>query len=196
MFRPSSKPLQFILHAIIPVVCSIILGLILCNGNIFDTFSSTTQFIYTPIIASVFYYLLAYDKPKYAWLGLIVMMVLNVILNHSTGVPLISRDFLYVAAIAIAVFLYFKYFRQGAHINYFYTAFILAGLYSVAYIVTTEIHFATLPYFSQMTGHIAIILIASTPALYGVTIGFAVGGGITIADKLFGVVVPSPTKSV
>lgn len=196
MPTPSSKPLQFILHAIIPVVCSIILGFILCGTDIFNQNYHTSQFIYTPIIASIFYFLLVLGKPKHAYVALFVMLVITAISSHSTIAPLILRDLLYVAAIGAAVLLYFKYFKQGPQSNYFYPAVTLAGLYSVIYVTTSEIHFVTLWSLGYTPGYKTAMSMATIPAFYGVTIGFAVGGGITIADKLFGVVTPSPIKNV
>lgn len=196
MNMPSSKPVQFILHAIMPVVCSIIVGFILCGTDVFNPNYHTSQFIHTPIIASVFYFLLVLGKPKYAWVGLFILLVLTILMVHSTTAILIARDLFYVAAIGAAVLLYFKYFKQGAHFNYFYPAVTMAGLYSTAYITTRVIHFVILRSLGFSTVHETVLSVASTPAFYGATIGFAVGGGIAIADKLFGVMNPSPTKSV
>lgn len=194
MPTPSSKTVQFILHAIIPVVCSIIVGFILCGMDIFNPNYHTSQFIHTPIIASVFHFLLVLGKPKYAWAGLFVLLVLTIFMVHSTTAILISRDLFYIAAITIAVLLYFKYFKQSAHINFFYTAVTLAGLYSAAYIITSEIHFVILRSTGCITGNEATMGIATLPAFYGVAIGFAVGFGITIADKFLGTLNAGPTK--
>ena len=186
MSTPSLKSVQFILHAIIPVVCSIILGFILCDMDIFNPNYHTSQFIHTPIIASVFYFLLVLGKPKYAWAGLFVLLVLTIFVVHSTTVILISRDLFYVAAIGAAVLFYFKFFKQGAHFNYLYPAVTLAGLYSAAYITTRVLHFVILRSLGYSDGHMTVLSVASTPAFYGATIGFAVGLGITISDKLLG----------
>lgn len=196
MSTPSLKSVQFILHVIIPVVCSIIIGFILCGMDIFNPNYHTFQFIDTPIIASVFYFLLVLGKPKHAWVGLFFLLVLTIFMVHSTTAILIARDLFYVAAIGAAVLLYVKYFKQGAHFNYLYPAITMAGLYSTAYITTRVIHFVILRSLGYSAVHETVLSVASTPAFYGVTIGFAVGGGITIADKLFGVMNPSPTKSV
>jgi hypothetical protein len=186
MAMSSSRPVQFISHAIIPVICSIIVGLILCGGEVFNRYSTASQFIYSPIIASVFYFLLVLGKPRDAYAGLFVLLVLQIVLAHSTTTILVLRDLFYVAEIAAAVLLYFKYFKHSVHINPFYTAITLAGLYAATYVITSQIHLAILRDASPQSTQVTVYSMATIASFYGSTIGFAVGGGITLADKLLG----------
>jgi hypothetical protein len=185
MASPSSKTSQFLAHAFIPVLCAIALGFIFYGTDVFNPFHGTSQFVHTPIIASVFYFLLVLGNPRNAYAGLFVLLVLTVLSTHSTTAIFIVRDILYFAAIALAVLVYFKYFKQAAHVNHFYPAIAMAGLYAVAYIVTSEIHLAIVQSSGSNVSQ-TIPDMAKFSAFYGVVIGFAVGGGITLADMFLG----------
>jgi hypothetical protein len=195
MKPPSSKPTQFLLHAFVPVLCSIVLGYIFFGEEVFNRLHTTFQFVITPIIASVFYFLLVLGSQRNAYAGLIVLFFLTLLTTQSTSVVYILRDAFYVAAIATAVLVYFKYFKQAEQINFLYTAITMAGLYAVTYILAQEVHVAIL----QASGVTTAREAASNPpaffAFYGVAIGLAVGGGITLADKVFGALNGSQKKA-
>jgi hypothetical protein len=184
MATPPSRPVQFISRAFIPVIFSIIVGIMLCGGEVFNRYSTASQFVYTPIIASVFYWLLVLGKPRDAYAGLFVLLVLQIVLARSTTTILVLRDLFYVAEIATAVLLYFKYFKQSAHISPFYTAITLAGLYAAIYVIASQIHLAIIRDASPQSTRETAYSMATIASFYGSTIGFAVGGGITIADKM------------
>jgi hypothetical protein len=184
MATTPSRPVQFISRAIIPVIVSVIVGILLCGGEVFNRYSTASQFVYTPIIASVFYWLLVLSKPRDAYAGLFVLLVLQIILARSTTTILIFRDLFYVAEIAAAVLLYFKYFKQCAHINPFYTAVTLAGLYAAIYVTASQIHLAILRDANPQSTRETVYSMAAIASFYGSTIGFAVGAGITVADKM------------
>ena len=182
----SSKTVQFVLHVIIPVICSIIIGFMLCGVEIFDQHSITSVFIQTPIIASVFYFLLTLGKPKGTYVGLFVLLVLTFIVDHPTTSVFIFRQLIYFIEIVIAVFLYFKYFRQRANTNYFYTAVTLSGLYATICLTISQVHVSAFKLLGLDDGRITAWTLATHSAFFGAAIGFAVGGGFTIADKLLG----------
>ncbi len=187
MTSPSSKTSRFLSHALVPVLCSIALGYIFCGTDVFNPFHGTSQFAHTPIIASVFYFLLVLGNSRNAYAGLFALLVLTVLSTHSTTAIFIARDILYFAVIVIAVLVYFKYFKQAARTNQFYTAITMAGLYAVAYVITSEIHLAILRD-SGSDAPQTVAGMATFSAFYGVVIGFAVGGGITLADMLLGAI--------
>ena len=187
MISPLSRTSQFLSHAFVPILCSIAVGFIFYGTDVFNPFHGTSQFVHTPIIASVFYFLLVLGNSRNAYAGLFVLLVLTVLSTHSTTAIFIVRDVLYFAAIATAVLVYFKHFKQGAQTNQFYTAITMAGLYAVAYIVTSEIHLAIVRDSGSNIPQ-TVAGMATFSAFYGVAIGFAVGGGITLADMLFGAI--------
>jgi hypothetical protein len=188
MTSQPSKIGRLFLQALIPILCSILLGFILFGADVFTPSNSTYQFVLTPVIASIFYFLLVLGNQRNAYAGLFVLFVLTLFMTHSTsgGAIYIVRDILYFAAIAGAIYLYFKYFSKHAHLNAFYSAITLAGLYAATYVVTSEINLAIVRLLVSGALPETVVSMATTAAFFGVFIGFAVGGGIMIAEKLFG----------
>lgn len=196
MTSRSSKPTQFLLHALIPVLCSVVLGFIFFGRDIFNQSYTTSQFVNTPIIASVYYFLLVLGNDRNAYAGLFVLLLLTLFSTHSMTLVFILRDILYVAAIAFAVMVYFKHFRQSARINLFYPAITMSGLYAVTYVIIWEVYLAIVRATDVSAAQEAGTSVVATIAFYGVAIGFAVGGGITVADKILGEMKPVPTDSL
>ncbi len=185
MFSSSSKIIQFLVQAIIPVACTILLGLLLCGGVILNRYLTVSQFIDTPIIASVFYSLLVLRNPRDAYAGLFVMLILVIVFTHAEAPVYILRSILYVAAIGAAVYLYVRYFKENARSNYFYAAVTLAGLYAATYILALVVNLALLKAFAPL-----LVPLwrpedaARIGGFFGSTIGFSVGAGITLAGRL------------
>lgn len=194
MKPPISKPAQFLLHASVPVLCSIVLGYIFFGQGVFNRLHTTFQFVITPVVASVFYFLLVIGSQRNAYAGLIVLFFLTLLTTQSTTAIYIIRDAFYVAAIAIAVLVYFKYFKQAENINFLYTAITMAGLYAVTYILAQEVHGAILQASGVNTAREAAAGPPAFFAFYGVSIGFAVGSGFTLGDKVFGTLTANQKK--
>ncbi len=185
MAPKASKVQAFILHALVPIICSIVVGYIFYQDAIFNGRGSF-QFLWSAVVASVFYYLLVYLRLRDALLGLLILFLLTLVTTESTRPASILRDFFYVAAIGVSVFVYFTYFRQRADINYAYSAVILAGIYGLIYglagvvLAAVDQAFALEP----VEGKMVTTAINSTSG-FGLWIGFAVGAGITLADRIF-----------
>ncbi len=178
------KVVQFLSHAIIPVICSIVLGATLCGAEVFNRYSTAFQFVHSSIIASVFYFLFIFGRPRDAYAGLVTLLILTIVSTGSTTALFILRDIFYVAAIAMAVLLYINYFKRAEHISHFYAAIVMAGLYGTTYVIASEVHLLIVhiadPLFDADSAYGA----ATVAAFYGSTIGFAVGGGMTLSDKI------------
>jgi hypothetical protein len=186
MAPAGSKVQQFILHALVPIICSIVVGYIFYQDGVFNRSHGSFQFLWSAVVASVFYYLLVYLRPRDAYLGLLILFLLTLVTTESTRPAYILRDIFYVAAIGASVFIYFRYFRKGADINYAYSGVILAGIYGLVYGVATVMLLAVQQAFAmESTGGVIDMNMISTTAGFGLWIGFAVGAGITLADKLF-----------
>jgi len=186
MSSTGSKVQQFMLYALVPIICSIVLGFVFYQDGVFDRQHGSFQFVWSGVVASLFYYLLAFLRSRDAYLGLFVLLILTFTTTQSTHAAYILRDIFYIAAIGVSILIYFKYFRQSAHINIAYPAITLAGIYAVVYIIASEIHLGILRTFAMEDTGGSFISIASSTAFFGVLIGFAVGSGITFAEKLFG----------
>jgi hypothetical protein len=184
MTASGSRVQQFILQSIVPILCSVVIGFVFYQGHVFDRHYGAYQFLWSGVVASVFYYLLVYLGRRDAFLGLLLLFFLTLLTTESTRPAFILRDIFYTGAIGISIFTYFRYFRGSRVPNYANPPFVLAGLYAVAYIIVAEIHFAIIRGLAmENTGGSAISL-ASTTAFFGVLIGFGVGAGIAINEKL------------
>ncbi len=187
MTRSVSKVQQFILQAIVPILCSIAIGFVFNQGNVFDRHYGAFQFVWSGVVASVFYYLLVFVRLRDAVLGFMVLFLLTFLTTESTRLAFILRDIFYVGGIGLSIFIFFRYFRQSLAHNFAYAPFMLAGIYAVMYMVTSEIHWGILRTFvMEDTGGSAVGL-ASTATFFGVLIGFAVGCGIALNEKLAGI---------
>lgn len=186
MAHPESKVVQFILHSLVPILCSIAVGFIFYQDGVFDRTQGAFQFLWSAVVASVFYYLLLFLRSRDAYLGLLLLLMLTFLTTHSTSPVFILRDILYIGAIGASILIYVRYFKQSEMLNYAYAAVSLAGIYGMMYIITAEIHLAIIRGFGvEYTGG-NFGQLAATGAFFGTLIGFAVGAGITIATKLFG----------
>ncbi len=185
MTTSGSKARQFILQSMIPILCSIFIGFVFFQGDVFNRHYSAFQFVWSGAVASLFYYMLVLARQRDAFYGFALLLILTFLITGSDQPTYIIRDILYAGDIGLTVFLYFKYFRQRSPFNCAYPAFMLAGIYGVVYIITAQINLGILRILSlHDTGENAVSL-ASTVAFFGVLIGFAVGFGIGLSERFF-----------
>lgn len=181
-----SRVQSFIFHCIAPVACSIVIGYLFYGAHVFNRYSPGFQFLWSATVATVFYYLLLYVRPRDAYLGLALMFGLTFLTTGSTRTAFIVRDILYFAAIGSSVVLYVRYFLRGAHVSLGYPAVVLAGLYSLTYVVLSELHFGILLSSGLESTGGSFMSVALSGAFFGTLIGCALGIGITLSEKLFG----------
>lgn len=179
-----SRVQQFLVQSVVPIACSIVTGFIFFGGEVFNRHSGAFQFLWSAVVASIFYYLLVFARPRDAYLGFIILLCLTFLTTGSRHLSYILRDIFFIGAIGLSVFLYFKYYRDQANHAFGYPAFMLAGIYAVLYIIAVECQMVILQTFAlEPTGGNATSL-ATSGAFYGVLIGFAVGAGIALNGKL------------
>jgi hypothetical protein len=177
---------QFLLQAIVPILCSVIVGFIFNQDNVFDRRFGAFQFVWSGVVASLFFYFLVFVRLRDAVLGFIALAFLTFVTTESTRPAFILRDILYVGGIGLSIFTYFTYFRRNTTGNHAYPPFMLAGIYAVFYILTSEIDLGILRAFAAESTGGNVVSLASTSAYFGVLIGFAVGCGISLNEKLWG----------
>jgi hypothetical protein len=177
---------RFILRSIVPIICSIAVGFIFNQEYVFYRQSPAFQFVWSGVVASVFYYLLISVRSRDALLGFILLLFLTFVTTQSTRIAFVLRDVFYVAGIGASVFIYFKYFREHSPDNYLHPPFMLAGIYATCFILSSEISLAIVRNFfvENIAGN--VISLASSSAFFGTLVGFAVGSGIAINEKFFG----------
>jgi hypothetical protein len=177
---------RFILESILPILCSVLIGFVFYQGHVLDRHYGAFQFLWSAGVASIFYYLLLYVRPRDAFLGLAILFFLTLLTTESTQHALNLRDIFFVGAICITIFTYFKYFREHRLHDYAYPPLMLAGLYAIIYMSASEINLAIIQIFAMENTVGDYLNIATTTAFFGVFIGFGVGIGITINEKLAG----------
>ena len=186
MTTPRHRLQQFVLHALIPVVCSTLLGMLFFGWNVVDRTTSAFQFLWTPVVMSVFYYLLRYARVRDAYLGLIGLFALTFLTTESTSALYIVRDILYFGAVALSIHLYVSYFSKHASTSPLYPAVTLGALYPLLYLVAAEVQLGIVHLTEPGTHGVTPVSLAESTAFFGLLIGFAVGCGISVAERMFG----------
>ena len=175
---------RFILQSLLPILCSIIVGFAFSQFRVFDREYSAFQFFWSAVVASLFYHLLIYARSRDAILGLVILFFVTILTTGSNRPAFVLRDIFYVGAIGLNVFVYFKYFRQEHFHNYIYPAFTLAGIYGIIYIASCELLLGVIRNLAMESIARDVFSLASASAYFGVLIGFAVGAGIALNEKL------------
>ncbi len=186
MFRAKSQVQKFIIQMLIPVACSVALGFILHQGEVFDYRSSSFQFVWSAVVASILYYLLVFVRTRDALIAFIVLLLVTILTMGSTRIVFIVRDLFYVGAIGLTVYLYHRHFERRAAEQFIHPAFMLAGIYAVLNTVVSELHLAILEAFGLEHSGVTFVALARVTTYFGALIGFAFGLGISIAELLLG----------
>ena len=186
MAKSGSKVQQFILRTLVPIACSIAVGYIFFQEQVFDRQTGAFQFVWSAVVASVFYHLLVYLRMRDAILGLVVLLFLTFVTTRSSQLAYILRDILYVAALGLSIYIYFKYYRQSLAHSYGRIAFLLAGIYGIINVLTMELHLAILRGLALESTGGNLVSLAHTGTFYGALIGFGVGLGIALSERFFG----------
>jgi len=127
--------------------------------------------------------MLVLARRRDAYLGLVLLFLLQLIFARSTRAAFILRDILYVGAIGLSIFLYFQYFRRLRRFRYLVPPIVLAVTYGLAYLVSREINLLILAMFSTSSFRESYLTIAESSIPFGFVIGFAVGCGLALNDK-------------
>ncbi len=186
MAQSRSGVQNFLLHCVAPIACSVIVGYTFFGAEVFNRYNPGFQFLWSAVVATVYYYLLMFVRQRDASLGLLLLFALTLITTGSTRAAFILRDILYFAALAASIYLYAKTFRGGEHLSAAYPAVALAGLYSLMYVILSELHLGILRLTELETTIGSYESLALTSAFYGALIGGSVGVGIAIGEKVFG----------
>jgi hypothetical protein len=181
-----AKVQQFILQSIVPILCSVAVGFIFYQEDVFNRHYGAFQFVWSGVVASVFYYLLLYVRPRDALAGFIFLLFLTFLTTESTRPAFILRDIFYVGGIGLSIFIYFKYFSHDSPLNYARSAFLLAGIYGIVNMFTSGIYLGILRGLAMEDTGGNVVSLASTTAFFGLLIGFAVGAGIALNERFFG----------
>ncbi len=184
--RSGSKVRSFFLYCLAPVACSLAAGYLYYQGNVLNRYSGAFQFLSSSVIASVYYYLRLFVRPRDAVVGLLMLLVLTILSTGSTQPAYLLRDVLYVATIGTSMELYVRFFRSGAQGRFFSPAVTIAGLYALCSIVVAALHIGIIQSSGMAPSPGTFISLSSTEAFFGALIGGAVGIGIALGEKVLG----------
>jgi hypothetical protein len=177
---------RFLQWSIVPVLCSMLVGYLLFQDNIFNRTYGVFQFTWSAVVAAIFYYMLVMLRQRDAVLGLIVLFGLTLLTTGSTTFSNITRDILYFGSTVASSYVYFLYFRSDTPENYARPAFLFGGIYGILYSIAIAAQVIIVRNFVPGDPEAAISHVVTNGAFFGVLIGFAVGAGISINEKFFG----------
>jgi hypothetical protein len=175
---------MFIIGAFVPIICSCVIGFFFFQEGIFNHALPAFQYFWTAVVGAIFYNLLRTFRTRDAYLGLLILLFLTFATTQSTRFAFILRDIIYVAAIAATMIVYVRYFLPLAQSHPAHPAVILAGLYGLLYILGAEGQFAILRILGHENEGYAVVSVATTVGFFGLTIGFALGAGFSITERI------------
>jgi hypothetical protein len=169
---------RIVVHSLISIVCSILIGLIFYQGNVFLRTHYAFQFITAGVIGSVFFNLLRFDNLRDAVAGLFVMFIILSLLTQPSSITFVVRDIVYAASIGAAISLFYtNYFKRakGKVLTPVIIGMLLGGTNLVAIIILLVIG-----------GHSLVTNAGSMliTVILGILIGFGIGTGILISEKV------------
>ncbi|MCL5267155.1 MAG: hypothetical protein M1469_03510 [Bacteroidetes bacterium] len=185
----SRKIQQFLLRSLIPFACCIVVGLIFFPKDIFRPHMAAFQFVDSGIVASLFYNMMVFLKPRRAYVGLLFLYVMQLVLDGPLNPIAVLRDVCYIGGIGVAIVLFIRYFKPNLYTGYLYSAVTLAGLYPLVFIVATEINLVVLKTFGvPLIPYVAVMVQTSymfaPGVLLALLVGFAAGVGIELSERL------------
>jgi hypothetical protein len=170
---------RIVIYSLISCVCSVLVGLIFYQGDVFLRTHYAFQFITAGIIGSVFFNLLRFGRMRDAMAGLFTMLIIQLLITRSSTIVFLVRDIVYVAAIGVAIYLfyanYFKQGRGGGLLTPVLIGMLLGGTNLVAIMILLVV-----------SGHPMMTNVGSMllTVILGILIGFGIGTGILISDKV------------
>jgi hypothetical protein len=176
--KESIKKILF--NSLVPIVCCILLGLIRYGWIIFSFHSHSFVFIAYGIIGSLFFFTLRDLGLRQALFVALILAFASELLTKPQQSPLrFVSGLLFVAALIISIFVYYKYFylkNRRSLLNPFVLLFVLVMLFHIVQLGFTLIHPVKLRltwgFWFEIFG--SLIPTAMT--------GFGIGIGIWISD--------------
>jgi hypothetical protein len=183
---PNSKSSvqKIVVHTILPVACSLLIGAVFFQDHVLDRHYPAFQFLWNAVVASVFYQLLLHLRSRDAFAGILLLFFLTLLTTGSHQAAFILRDALYIAAIGTSIFVYYRFSQKNFIHNAAYPPFMLAGIYAVLNSAASVIHVGIIRSLARDETEGALLKIVSTSAFFGALIGFAIGAGISINERL------------
>jgi hypothetical protein len=175
---------QILLHCIIPILSSTVIGFLFYRWHVFNPHYAGFQFITSAAVASVFYYSLVYLRRRDAFAVLLILFLLLLLVTRSTRSMYVLRDLLHTGGIATAVLLYDRLLRSNPSLKGQYFGLVLSGILGVCTIVAWSIQLFLVEFVFVKHQSIDPTRLISLAAFYGFLVGLGVGVGIVINRRV------------
>jgi hypothetical protein len=169
-------------RSLVSIVCCFVVGLIVFQGRVFNSFFWTSQLLMFAVIGSVFFYSLRINR-RNAFAVMLVMFVIQfgLILGQFQWIMFL-RDFVFFATLAAALYIFFIsfYTRTVRYRNL--QPLVLATIFAIAFsIATLVLGFLDAALFHPLRYSLAEAMLLN--AKYEFLVGLGIGLGILMLDN-------------
>ena len=175
-----------LLRAILPTAFSALIGFFFFHWFVLNIHYPTFQFVSVAVVASVFFYSIVYLGRRDSFAVLLILFVLVSLLSGSTRLMWVLRDFVDTCGIAAAVLLYARLHRKSPGLRHQYFGLVFSGILGVCSILAWSLQFFFVRVLFRDHQLIAFLDLVYTAGFRGFLVGFGVGAGIALNQKLFG----------
>jgi hypothetical protein len=175
---------QIVLHSILPVICSSLIGFLFYRWRVFSPYSPAFQFVQVAAVASIFFYSLVYARTRNAYAVLLILFLLTLLITRSTRPMWILRDLVETGGIAAAVLLYARLVRTNSVLQHQYFGLMFSGIFGLCNTIAWSLQLFFVQYIFSKHQPVNLISFISMAASYGFLIGLGVGVGIVINRRV------------
>jgi hypothetical protein len=169
-------------RSLVSITCCLVVGLIVFQGRLFNSFFWTSQLLMFAIIGSVFFYSLRINR-RNAFAVMLVMFVIQfgLILGRFQWIMFL-RDFVFFATLAAALYIFFISFYTNSVRYRNLQPLVLATIFAIAFsIATLVLGLLDAALFHPLRYSLAEAMLLN--AKYEFLVGLGIGLGILMLDN-------------
>lgn len=169
-------------RSLVSIACCFVVGLIVFQGRVFNSYFWTSQLIMFGIVGSVFFYSLRINRRNaFAVLLVLFVMQFGLLFRHIQPIMLL-RDIVYFSTLGVALYIFFVsfYTKTVKHRNL--QPLVLATLFALAFAAATLL----LDILDEALFHAPIYIRTDavlTNAKFEFLVGLGIGLGILLLDN-------------
>jgi len=169
-------------RSLVSITCCFIVGLIVFQGSVFNSFFWRSQLIMFGIIGSVFFYTLRINR-RNAFAVMLVLYVLKFgLIFRQTQPTMLLRDFVFFATLAAALYIFFVSFYTKTVRYRNLQPLVLATIFAIAFpIATLVLGLLDEALFQPLTYSLTEGMLLN--AKYEFLVGLGIGLGILLLDN-------------
>jgi hypothetical protein len=185
MFTKARCVADVVNRSVVTVLCCLVVGFIFCQWRIFDPRDPAFQFVTFSVLGSMFFFTLRVNARNSLAVLLVFFMIHSGLVTHALQHSTLLRDFLFFAAVAGAVSLFFVVFDRPGELSRPIDPLVLATLFALTYFVATVILHAEEGFLSKVIVFNYVTDMILPLMTYGFLTGFGIGIGIFITDRQY-----------